>query len=209
MHEVGHGLYEHGGAPELDRTPLATGCSSALHESQSRLWENVIGRSLPFWRWFYPQFQRGFASTLADVPLERLSPRDQPGATRRSSASTPTRRPTGSTSSCGSSSSRSSCSAACTADLPEAWNAKMEELLGVRPPNDRVGCLQDVHWSGGMFGYFPTYQLGNVLSVQIWERLIADIPDAYEQVERGSFGAIYDWLREQLYRQAASSRRQR
>jgi len=87
-----------------------------------------------------------------------------------------------------------------TADLPDAWNAKFEELLGVRPPNDRLGCLQDVHWSAGLFGYFPTYQLGNVLSVQIWERLLADLPDAYEQIERGEFGEIHDWLREELYR---------
>ena len=200
MHEVGHGLYEHGGAAALDRTPLATGCSSALHESQSRLWENVIGRSLPFWRWFYPQFRDGFANVLADVPLEqfhRAINRTQPSLIRVDadettyglhiilrfeleqellSGSLP------------------------TSDLPEAWNAKFEELLGIRPPNDRLGCLQDVHWSGGMFGYFPTYQLGNVLSVQIWERLLADLPDAYGQVERGSFGEIYEWLREHLYR---------
>ena len=87
-----------------------------------------------------------------------------------------------------------------TADVPEAWNTRMEELVGIRPPNDRVGCLQDVHWSGGMFGYFPTYQLGNVLSAQIWERLVSDLPDAYEHVEQGSFGEIYEWLREHLYR---------
>jgi carboxypeptidase Taq len=200
MHEVGHGLYEHGGDAALDRTPLATGCSSALHESQSRLWENVIGRSLPFWRWFYPQFRDGFANVLADVPLEqfhRAINRAQPSLIRVDadettyglhiilrfeleqellSGSLP------------------------TSDLPEAWNAKFEELLGIRPPNDRLGCLQDVHWSGGMFGYFPTYQLGNVLSVQIWERLLAHLPDAYEQVERGSFGEIYEWLRDHLYR---------
>jgi carboxypeptidase Taq len=200
MHEVGHGLYEHGGAPELDRTPLATGCSSALHESQSRLWENVIGRSLPFWRWFYPQFRDGFASTLADVPLERFHRainRARPSLIRVDADETTyglhiiLRFELEQELLFGGLGS---------ADLPEAWNAKMDELLGVRPSNDRVGCLQDVHWSGGMFGYFPTYQLGNVLSVQIWERLVADIPDAYEHVERGSFGAIYEWLREHLYR---------
>ena len=87
-----------------------------------------------------------------------------------------------------------------TGDLPGAWNAKLEELVGVAPPNDRLGCLQDVHWSAGLFGYFPTYQLGNVLSVQIWERLLGDLPDAYEQVERGEFGEIHEWLREHLYR---------
>ncbi len=87
-----------------------------------------------------------------------------------------------------------------TADLPEAWDAKLEELVGIRPPTDRLGCLQDVHWAAGLFGYFPTYQLGNVLSVQIWERLLADLPDAYEQIERGSFDEIHEWLREHLYR---------
>jgi len=200
MHEVGHGLYEHGGDPALDRTPLATGCSSALHESQSRLWENVIGRSLPFWRWFYPRFQAGFPEALRDVPLERFHRainRTQASLIRVDADETTyglhiilrfeleQELLSGSLT---------------TADLPEAWNAKLEELLGIRPPSDRLGCLQDVHWAGGMFGYFPTYQLGNVLSVQIWERLQAELPDAYEQVERGEFEAIHEWLRERLYR---------
>ena len=200
MHEAGHGLYEHGVDPSLDRSPLATGCSSALHESQSRLWENVIGRSLPFWRWFYPQFRDGFAGTLAGVPLEdfhRAINRARPSFVRVDADETTyglhiilrfeleQELLFGGLS---------------TADLPEAWNARLQELLGVRPPNDRLGCLQDVHWSGGMFGYFPTYQLGNVLSVQIWERLVTDIPDAYDQVEQGSFAAIHEWLREHLYR---------
>ncbi|HXQ85134.1 MAG TPA: carboxypeptidase M32, partial [Gaiella sp.] len=200
MHEVGHGLYEHGGDAALDRTPLATGCSSALHESQSRLWENVIGRSLPFWRWFYPRFRDAFANALADVPLERFHRavnRPRPSFIRVDADETTyglhiilrfqleQELLFGGLS---------------TADVPEAWNTRMEELVGVRPPNDRVGCLQDVHWSGGMFGYFPTYQLGNVLSAQIWERLVSDLPDAYERVEQGSFGEIYEWLREHLYR---------
>ena len=200
MHEVGHGLYEHGGDPALDRTPLSTGCSSALHESQSRLWENVIGRSLPFWRWLYPRFRDAFPDALSDVPLERFHRavnRPRPSLIRVDADETTyglhiilrfeleQELLFGDLG---------------TADLPEAWNARMEELVGVRPPNDRLGCLQDVHWSGGMFGYFPTYQLGNVLSVQIWERLTSDVPDAYEQVEQGSFGEIHEWLRERLYR---------
>jgi carboxypeptidase Taq len=200
MHEVGHGLYEHGGDPALDRTPLATGCSSALHESQSRLWENVIGRSLPFWRWLYPSFRDAFPSALADVPLERFHRainRVRPSLIRVDADETTyglhiilrfeleQELLFGGLE---------------TTDLPDAWNAKLEELLGIRPPSDRGGCLQDVHWSAGLFGYFPTYQLGNVLSVQIWERLVEDIPDAYEQVEQGEFGTIYEWLREQLYR---------
>ena len=200
MHEVGHGLYEHGGDRALDRTPLATGCSSALHESQSRLWENVIGRSLPFWRWFYPRFQGAFPEALGQVSLEqfhRAINRAQPSLIRVDADET----------TYGlhiilrfELEQELLVGGLATADLPEAWNAKLEELLGIRPPSNRLGCLQDVHWSGGMFGYFPTYQLGNVLSVQIWERLEADLPDAYDQVERGSFEAIHEWLREQLYR---------
>jgi carboxypeptidase Taq len=199
MHEAGHGLYEHGGDPALDRTPLATGCSSALHESQSRLWENVIGRSLEFWRWFYPQFRDGFA-VLEDVPLEtfhRAVNRPRPSLIRVDADETTyglhiilrfgleQELLFGDLD---------------TKDLPERWNDRMEELVGIRPPDDRRGCLQDVHWGAGLFGYFPTYQLGNVLSVQIWERLLADVPDAYAQIEEGSFGEIYEWLRDRLYR---------
>ncbi|HKY25192.1 MAG TPA: carboxypeptidase M32 [Gaiella sp.] len=200
MHEVGHGLYEHGGDPALDRSPLATGCSSALHESQSRLWENVIGRSLQFWRWFYPQFRDGFAKELAAVPLEhfhRAINRPRPSLIRVDADET----------TYGlhiilrfELEQELLFGGLATKDLPDAWNAKLEDLVGVRPPNDRLGCLQDTHWAAGLFGYFPTYQLGNVLSVQIWERLLAEIPDAYDQVERGEFEEIHAWLREQLYR---------
>ncbi len=199
MHEAGHGLYEHGGDVSLDRTPLATGCSSALHESQSRLWENVIGRSIQFWRWFYPQFRESFA-VLEDVPLEtfhRAVNRPRPSLIRVDADETTyglhiilrfgleQELLFGDLE---------------TKDLPERWNDRMEELVGIRPPDDRRGCLQDVHWGAGLFGYFPTYQLGNVLSVQIWERLLVDVPDAYAQIEAGSFGDIYEWLREHLYR---------
>jgi carboxypeptidase Taq len=200
MHEVGHGLYEHGGDRSLDRSPLATGCSSALHESQSRLWENVVGRSIEFWRWFYPQFRDGFASVLADVPLERFHRainRPRPSLIRVDADET----------TYGlhiilrfELEQELLFGGLATKDLPEAWNAKLEELVGVRPPNDRLGCLQDTHWAAGLFGYFPTYQLGNVLSVQIWERLLADLPDAHAQIERGEFDEIHAWLREELYR---------
>jgi carboxypeptidase Taq len=85
------------------------------------------------------------------------------------------------------------------ADLPEAWNARVEEMLGIDVPNDAVGCLQDVHWAAGFIGYFPTYQLGNVLSAQIWERLLLDVPDVEQQLEQGDFAAVGGWLREHLY----------
>jgi carboxypeptidase Taq len=199
MHEAGHGLYERGGDASLDRTPLATGCSSALHESQSRLWENVIGRSLPFWTWFYPQFREGF-EVLADVPLEtfhRAVNRPRPSLMGVDADET----------TYGlhiilrfGLEQELLFGGLDTKDLPERWDDRMEELVGIRPADDRRGCLQDVHWAGGLFGYFPTYQLGNVLSVQIWERLLADVPDAYAQIEQGSFGEIYEWLRERLYR---------
>jgi carboxypeptidase Taq len=200
MHEVGHGLYERGIDTALDRTPLAHGCSSALHESQSRLWENVVGRSLPFWRWLYPRMREASPEILADVPLERFHRAvnrvkrsfirveadevtyglhiilrfelEQELLARRLS----------------------------TGDLPEAWDTRFEELLGVRPPDERLGCLQDVHWAAGLFGYFPTYQLGNVLAAQIWGRLCADIPDTDELMSRGDFEPIREWLRARLYR---------
>jgi carboxypeptidase Taq len=200
MHECGHGLYEHGISPTLERTPLCDGVSAAFHESQSRLWENVVGRSRPFWRWFFPTVQAAFPDVLGDADVDafyRAVNRVRPSFIRVDAdeatyglhiimrfeleqeliAGTLQ-----------------------TADLPDAWNARVEEYLGLDVPEDRLGVLQDVHWSGGGFGYFPTYQLGNVLSVQIWERLLVDVPDAYDQIERGEFGEIHEWLREKLYR---------
>jgi carboxypeptidase Taq len=199
MHEAGHGLYERGVSPALERTPLAHGCSMALHESQSRLWENVIGRSPAFWRWFYPRMQSAFPEALDGVPGDRFY-RTVNGVRRslvRVDADEVTyglhiilrfeleqRLLSGELP---------------TADLPDAWGERFEELIGAPVPNDRLGCLQDVHWGGGSFGYFPTYQLGNVISAQIWARLLQDVPDAEEQVERGAFEEIHTWLRDHLY----------
>lgn len=200
MHEVGHGLYEHGPDPAFRRTPLAHGCSSALHESQSRLWENVIGRSLEFWQWFYPRFQAGFPETLGGASLERFH-----RAINRPRASFI--RVDADETTYGlhiilrfELEQRLLFGGLEVADLPEAWNERFRALTGLTVPNDRLGCLQDVHWSDGLFGYFPTYQLGNVLSVQIWERLVHDLPDAFEWIARGEFGAIGEWLREHLHR---------
>ncbi len=199
MHEIGHGLYERGISPALERTPLASGCSSGLHESQSRLWENVVGRSLPFWRWLYPRLQKAFPQALEGVPLERFHRavnRVRPSFIRVDadevtyglhiilrfeleqellSGALP------------------------TADLPEAWNARFEECLDLAVPDDRLGVLQDVHWSAGAFGYFPTYQLGNVMSVQIWEAARAALPDLDERFEQGDFSTLGEWLRDHLY----------
>jgi carboxypeptidase Taq len=199
MHECGHGLYEWGVSPSLERTTLCMGVSSTLHESQSRLWENVIGRSLPFWRWFYPRVQETFPAQLGSVPLadfHRAVNRVRRSFIRVDADETSyglhvilrfeleqellTGR-------------------LAAADLPDAWNSRFEELLGVPVPNDAMGVLQDSHWSGGSFGYFPTYLLGSVLSVQIWERVRAAIPALDEQIERGDFGELHAWLRENIY----------
>jgi carboxypeptidase Taq len=199
MHEIGHGVYEHGVDARFDRTPLASGCSSALHESQSRLWENIVGRSLPFWRWFYPRVQGTFPDALEGVSLEafhRAVNRVQPSFIRVDADEV----------SYGlhiilrfELEQDLLSGALSTADLPEAWNARFAEYLGLEVPEPRLGVLQDVHWSAGSFGYFPTYQVGNVMSVQIWEAAHAALPGIEEEFERGDFSALAGWLRENLY----------
>jgi carboxypeptidase Taq len=199
MHECGHGLYESGVDPALQRTLLARGASLGLHESQSRLWENLVGRSRPFWSWFYPRLQESFPSELGSVDEDmwfRSINDVSPGLIRieadevsynlhvilrfeleqRIMAGLDLR------------------------ELPEAWNEAMSHYLGVDVPDDAHGVLQDKHWSRGNFGYFPTYSLGNVISVQIWERMREDIADVDEQMGRGEFAALGGWLREHLYR---------
>jgi carboxypeptidase Taq len=199
MHECGHGLYEWGVSRTLERTPLASGVSATLHESQSRLWENIVGRSLPFWRWFYPRVQAAFPGPLGGVSLEdfhRATNRVRRSFVRVDADETSyglhvilrfeleqellTGR-------------------LAVKDLPDAWNARFEELLGIAVPNDAVGVLQDAHWSGGGFGYFPTYLLGTVLSVQVWEKVREAIPMLDEQIERGDFAELHEWLRETIY----------
>jgi carboxypeptidase Taq len=199
MHEAGHGVYEHGVSRSLERTPLCHGASSALHESQSRLWENVVGRSLPFWRWFYPRVEEAFPDVLRGVGVERFHRavnRVRPSFIRVDADEATyglhivlrfeleQELISGRLS---------------TADLPEAWNARFHDYLGIEVPEDRLGVLQDVHWASGGFGYFPTYQLGNVISVQIWERLRQDVGDTDEQIRRGDFTEIHGWLRDNLY----------
>jgi len=199
MHECGHGLYEWGVSPSLERTPLCSGCSAALHESQSRLWENVVGRSLPFWRWFYPSVQAAFPEKLGSVSLEsfhRAVNRSRRSFVRVDADET----------SYGlhvilrfELEQELILGRLAVKDLPDAWNTRFEELIGLEVPNDRLGVLQDAHWSGGGFGYFPTYLIGSVLSVQIWEKARAAIPDIEEQIERGEFSELHEWLRENVY----------
>jgi len=199
VHEFGHGVYEWGVDPSLQRTPLGSGVSLALHESQSRSWENLVGRSRAFWRHFYPELQQTFAAQLGSVDEEafyRAVNKVHPSLIRIDADEVTYNmhiilrfeleqdlidnrlEPK---------------------DLPGAWSARMDEYLGVDVPDDARGVLQDMHWAGGSIGYFPTYSLGNVISVQIWERLKEDVGDVDEQMERGEFGEIREWLRTRLY----------
>jgi carboxypeptidase Taq len=200
MHECGHGLYEHGVAPELGRTPLGHGASLGLHESQSRMWENMVGRSLPFWRHFYPQLQSTFPEALAGVALEdwyRSVNWVEPSLIRvEADEATYNLHVI----------LRFELEQELLADtidleeLPGIWNERMKDYLGVEPPDDALGVLQDMHWAVGAIGYFSTYALGNVISGQLWEKVTAEIPDLHDQFEQGEFGALAGWLQENLWR---------
>ncbi len=200
MHECGHGLYEHGVARELERTPLAHGASLGLHESQSRMWENMVGRSLPFWRHFYPQLQRTFPQALDGIQVEdwyRSVNWVEPSLIRvEADEATYNLHII----------LRFELEQELLADsidleeLPQIWNQRMKDYLGVEPPNDALGVLQDMHWAVGAIGYFSTYALGNVISGQLWEKVTTEIPDLHDQFEQGEFGALAGWLEQNLWR---------
>jgi carboxypeptidase Taq len=200
LHEGGHALYEQSSAPILEGTFLAGGTSLGVHESQSRLWENVLGRSRAFWQFYYPQLQDVFPEQLRKVGLETFysAVNNVEPSLIRVEADEVTynlhiflrfeleqdliegrlR----------------------VADLPDAWNAKMEAYLGLIPPDDALGVLQDIHWSVGLMGYFPTYALGNVLSLQFYRQSLKEIPNLEEQFSKGEFGEFQKWFREKIYR---------
>ena len=199
MHEFGHGIYERGVDSTLARTPLGSGVSLGLHESQSRTWENLVGRSRPLWRFFYPGLQKSFPAQLGSVDEERFYRainKVHPSLIRIDADEVTYNmhiilrfeleqeliegR-------------------LAVTDLPEAWNERMAEYLSTDVPDDARGVLQDMHWAGGSFGYFPTYSLGNVISVQIWERVKDELGDLDESFERGEFQALRQWLQEHLY----------
>jgi carboxypeptidase Taq len=199
MHEYGHGLYEHQLPRDIAHLPIGSHASFATHESQSRLWENLVGRSLPFWRFYYPRLQSAFPEQLGDVDLERFYAgfnRVQPGLIRIEADEVTygmhvilrfeleldiiNRRVE-------------------LRDLPRIWNERMEEYLGVQVPDDSHGVLQDIHWGAGLLGYFSTYLLGTVMSVQLWEKANEAVPDLEEQIERGEFDALRGWLEQNLH----------
>jgi carboxypeptidase Taq len=194
MHEYGHGLYAHQLPREVAHLPVGQHNSLGIHESQSRLWENLVGRSLPFWRFFYPRLQQVFPDQLRNVDLETFYAginKVQPSLIRidadevtygmhvilrfeleQDMINGRVELP----------------------DLPQRWAEKMKEYLGVDVPDDGRGVLQDMHWSSGLIGYFATYLLGTVMSVQIWEKAAEELGDLEEQVERGEFTPLREWL---------------
>jgi carboxypeptidase Taq len=201
LHESGHALYEQGVDPAFEGTPLGWGASAGLHESQSRLWENIVGRSRGFWKCFYPKLRDAFPEQFARVPLETFY-----GAINKVQ-----------------------CSLVRTdadevtynlhimmrfdleldllegrlkvKDLPEAWRARCKADFGIAPRDDRDGCLQDVHWYGGRVGgTFQGYTIGNILAAQFYGAALARHRQIPREISKGNFAALHAWLREHLYR---------
>ena len=199
MHECGHALYELGIAKKYNRTPLGAGASMAVHESQSRLWENLVGRSRAFWKHFYPRLQELFPSQLGNVTAEmfyKAVNAVEPSLIRVEADEATYNLHIMLRLEMEIALMEGSLKAK---DAPEAWNAKFKDYLGIVPPDNAQGVLQDVHWSFGGFGYFPTYALGNLVSAQLWERMEQDIPDVEAQVEKANFAVILNWLRENVH----------
>jgi carboxypeptidase Taq len=200
LHEAGHGMYEQGSPEEWDRTPLAGGVSLGVHESQSRFWENIVGRSREFWECFYGDLQKAFPA-LGSVSLDdfhRAVNKVEPSLIRVEADEVTYNLHI---------LIRFELECALLegslkiADLPEAWNAKYTDYIGVTPPSDKDGCLQDVHWSAGLVGYFPTYSMGNLLSYQFLKRMNSEIGDQKQAWSTGNFAPTLKWLQEKIYRQ--------
>lgn len=195
LHEGGHALYDQGISKDYERTFLMKGASHGIHESQSRTWENIVGRSLPFWTFWFPRLKEFFPEQLEDVTLEEFYKAVnyvEPSPIRVEADEVTYNLHT---------LLRFELELALleerikVQDLPELWNQKMLEYIGYEPKNDAEGVLQDVHWSDGLFGYFPSYTIGNILSVQFFNKAREDIPDLYEQFAHGEYSALREWLR--------------
>ena len=200
MHESGHAMYEQGVSPSLAGTPLSRGTSLSVHELQSRMWENFVGRSREFWTWAYPQLQATFPDQLKGVSMETFYKsinKVQPSFIRVEA-------------------DEASynlhimlrfelemdmiAGKVKVADLPKEWNQRFEAFLGVVPPTDKLGVLQDVHWSSGLLGYFPTYALGNLLAAQYFRKALQDRPSIPNDIANGKFDTLLGWLRENIHR---------
>ncbi len=200
LHEAGHGIYEQGLDPEHLGTPLGQACSLGIHESQSRLWENLVGRSRPFWEHFFPRARQVFFNALRDVTLDQFlfAINDVRPSLIRVEADEATYNlhiilrfeleqalVSGDLA---------------PGDVPGAWTEKFKTFFNLTPPNDAAGCLQDIHWSAGLFGYFPTYTLGNLYAAQFMEQARTDVGGLEDQFRRGEFGALKQWLNAKIHR---------
>jgi len=198
LHEAGHSFYEMGLPLEYWGTPLSEPTSLSIHESQSRWWETRIGRSLPFWKFFYPSLQKALPA-LKSIPLERFY--------RAINKVTPSLiRVEADEVTYGlhvivrfEIEKALICGDLQVADLPDAWNSKMKEYLGIEPTNFAQGCLQDIHWSLGDFGYFPTYALGNLFASQFFNAFAKEHPDWDQQVAEGELSFVRNWLKENIH----------
>jgi carboxypeptidase Taq len=203
LHECGHALYEQGLPMQHRRTPLGRYASLGIHESQSRMWENLVGRSRGYWEWFYPRLQAAFPTQLGDVPLEtfyRAINKVQPTFIRVEADEVTYNLHTMLRFELEVDLLEGTLAAQ---DAPAAWNAKFKEYFGVDVTSNRVGILQDIHWSAGLIGYFPTYTIGNLASVQFFEKAKADLPDLQASLDRGEFAPLLGWLRENIHCQGA------
>lgn len=199
IHESGHAMYEQGIPRTLDRSPLSDGASPGVHESQSRLWENVVGRGRPFWEWCFPRLRAAFPESLKGVDAEalwRACNAVRPSYVRvdadevtynlhillRFEIETELLE-----------------GRLAVADVPEAWAARVGDYLGLERPPDRAGPLQDIHWTFGLGG-FVGYTLGNLIGAQLMEAVCRDLPDLDAQLAAGQFAPLRDWLRDRVHR---------
>jgi carboxypeptidase Taq len=199
MHESGHGMYEQGVNPALDRSPLCRGASPGVHESQSRLWENLVGRSRAFWQGYFPKLQAAFPDQLRDVDMERFyrAVNKVTPSTIRVEADEVTYNLHILL--------RFELELALLEDklhvneVQDAWNARMQDYLGITPPNDAEGVLQDIHWSSGGLGGFSGYTLGNIIGAQLFAKAREALPALDDQIAAGEFAPLHEWLRVNLY----------
>lgn len=206
LHETGHGLYDQGLDKKYFGLPMGESVSLGIHESQSRMWENIVGRSRYFWEYFYPWAQKLFYESLKDVSLDDFyfAINEVRPSFIRVEADEATYNLhillrfeiehaifSGELK---------------TTDIPSVWNDKFEKYLGIKPPDDSQGCLQDVHWGAGLIGYFPTYTLGNLYAAQFFARAKKEMPDLEKQFASGQFSGLLNWLREKIHRQGQKYR---
>lgn len=199
LHEAGHGLYEQGLPREWYGLPPGEAASLGVHESQSRLWENLVGRSRPFWEWCFPLARQAFGEALADVDASRFHEAllgVRPSFIRVEADEVTYNLHV---------MLRFDLERAvvhgdlAVDDLPAAWNDRFERDFGMRPPDDARGVLQDIHWSAGLIGYFPTYTLGNLYAAQLMEAARRAVPDLDGQIASGRFSELLGWLRRDVH----------